>query len=450
MQYLSEQRLTCNRIFRHLMFYHDQQFTGKIKVSSAQGQAWSFYFLLGNLTWASGGSYPLRRWRRQFYAVTNKLPNLDDLDWNAESWDCTELRILTENNSLTMEQVQMILEGIVKEVLFDVIQAFEAPIYQNFDYPKILIAMSQLTGIGDGMNLEIQEGVTPDRYYRLPRSLFPELKQLQEVTYQHWKKWVKLGLSQVSPNQSPFLLEPEQLQQRVSPKVYQNMAKGLQGKTSLRDLAFKFKRNSDFFTIASAIAPYYEKGLIIFQTIKDLSVYNSAKQQYSTITRSAPPKQEPLLLTIDSSRKNQSVLSAIAQRNGYLFEAISDGLNALHKIINNPFAQPKIIFANYEMAIIQATEFCTIMRRVELLQTVPIIFYSKNTLTNQEAQQIFYAGANELINQSSLTSAYINSIIKKYQQQSDKTRNISKETIQQAPSSYRFPAKPSQSSVSIS
>ncbi|MDR9403720.1 MAG: response regulator [Halothece sp. Uz-M2-17] len=445
----SEQRLTCNRIFRHLIFYHLQKFTGKIKVSSTKGEEWSFYFLLGNLTWASGGSYPLRRWRRQFYAATGKLPNLDHLDWNAECWDCTELRIQSESNSLAIEQVQTIVNGTLKEVLFDVVQAFEASIYQYLGCPQTLISLSQLTGIGDGMDLEVQEGVTPDRYYRLPYSLFPNIKRLQETTYQHWKKWIRLGLSQVSPNEAPLLLEPEQLQRRVSPKVYQNMAKGLQGKTSLRDLAFKFKKNSDFFTIASAIAPYYKEGLINFNKIKDLSVYNSEKQKYSTFTLSEKPQEESFLFAIDSSRKNQSLLSAIAQRQGYKFEAVSDGLNALYKIVNNPLGRPKIIFASYDMEIIKPTEFCTIIRRIELLQPVPIIFYTKHPIPNKEAQNILYAGANELINQNSLAPSYVNSIIKKYQQGKSNLKDKNQPTINQGTYS-NFRLSPNQTSFSMS
>ncbi|AFZ44462.1 hypothetical protein PCC7418_2312 [Halothece sp. PCC 7418] len=449
MQNRSEQRLTCNRIFRHLIFYHLQKFTGKIKVSSTHGEEWSFYFLLGNLTWASGGSYPLRRWRRQFYAATGKLPNLDNLDWNAESWDCTELRILSENNSLAIEQVQTILKGTLREVLFDVVQAFEAPIYQYLGCPQTVISLSQLTGIGDGMNLEVQEGVTPDRYYRLPRSLFPNIKGLQERTYENWKKWLKLGLSQVSPNEAPFLLEPEELKKRVSQKVYQNMEKGLQGKTSLRDLAFKFKKNSDFFTIASAVAPYYQEGLITFNPIKDLSVYNAEKQKYSTFTLSEKNKEESFLFVIDSSRKNQSLLSAIAQRQGSQFQAMNDGIDALQKMVYNPFARPKIIFASYEMGIIKPQEFCAIIRRVELIRSVPIVVYTKRPISNQDAEEVLYAGANELITENSLTPSYVNSIIKKYQHPKSDPKNQSKQTIIQGGTSSHFRLTPNQTSFSM-
>jgi len=415
-----EQRLTFNRIFRHLIFYQSQKFTGKITVSNHQGNAWSFYFLLGHLTWATGGSYPLRRWRRQYYAATGQLPQLDHVDWNAEAWDCTELRVLTESNALNGEQVQGIVHGVVEEVLFDVIQAFEAPIYKALNYPKSVLPLSNLTGIGDGMELEVQEEVKPDRYYRLPYSFFPELKALQEKIDQPWRKWLTIGLACVSPNQAPLLLDPEALRNQVSAKVYRNMVKGLQGQTSLRDLAFKFKKEGNFFSLAAAMAPFYEMQLITFNQIRDLSVNTNGtgtKPGHSTLTATASEEspQDPLFLAIDSSRKNQSLLSAIAEREGYAFEAMSNGINALQKITQNPLGLPKIIFASYEMAVLKPTEFCTILRRLELPQNVPIVIYSKQSLPNREAREILEAGANELINRHSLTPSYVNSLLKKYQ-----------------------------------
>lgn len=422
MDNLLEQRLTCNRIFRHLIFYSLQKFTGKIKVFSHQGQTWSFYFLLGHMIWASGGRYPLRRWRRQHYAATGQLPKLEQIDWDAESWDCTELRVLTESNSLAGEQVQTIIKGVLEEVLFDVVQAFETPIYQSLNVSKSLVPVSQLTGIGDGMELEVQEGVSPDRYYRLPYSMFPNVKGLQKTIFRNWKKWVNLGLACVSPNQAPLLLEPEKLQYRVSPKVYANMAKGLQGQSSLRDLAFKFKKDGNFLTLASAMAPYYEEQLIAFNEIKDLSVNNLSKGSYSTLTVANDHQDESIFLVIDSNRKNQSLLSAIAQRNGYTFEGVSNGINAIQKISENPTFKPKVIFASYDMAVIKPAEFCTILRRLELETHIPIIIYSKQPIPNREAQQIVSAGANELTTKTALTPNYIRSILKKYQQLPENSR----------------------------
>jgi len=370
--------------------------------------------------------------------ATGQLPKLDQIDGNAEAWDCTELRVLTESNSLATEQVKAIVRGTLEEVLFDVVQAFETPIYQFFNGPKSLLPISQLTGIGDGMKLEVQEGVSPDRYYRLPYSVFPEVKELQKATVRNWKKWLNLGLACVSPNQAPLLLEPEKLQYRVSPKVYKNMVKGLQGKSSLRDLAFKFKKDGNFLTLASAMAPYYEEQLLAFNPIEDLSANHLSKPSDSTLTSSENHSGGSVFLVIDSNRKNQSLLSAIAQRNGYTFEGRSDGIHALQELSQNPQSKPEIIFASYDMAVLKPAEFCAILRRMELDAPIPIIIYSKQPIPNREAQQIISAGADELTTKSVLTPNYISSILKKYQQPFP-NYSSSKQTIEQnKPSNFQL------------
>lgn len=425
---LSERRLTCNRIFRHLTFYHLQKFTGKIRVSSQKGDVWNFYFLLGYLIWADGGSYPLRRWRRLFYGVTGQLPVLDRIDWDAESWDCKELTLLTQRNQLTPEQVRKMVREVLEEVLFDVVQAFEAPIYEHIKNSKVLLPLSQLTGIGDGMELDIYEGVTPDPYYRLPYSLFPSLNTLQDTIYKIWQQWVKIGLGHLSPNEAPLLVKPEELKSQVSEKVYRNMLKGLRGRTTLRDLAFKVKHGTNFLAVASAIAPYHEQKLITFQNIGDLSISHLTDESYSTLTLSEASQDKPLVLIIDFNRKNQSRLSAIARQQGYRFQVINNGINAIHQLSQNPRLRPRLIFASHEMSIMKASEFCAILRRIQLLKKTPIIIYSKQSLPNQQAQEILQAGATELIHEHLLTPSYINPLLYKHHpSQADKKGSVTDE-----------------------
>lgn len=82
------------------------------------------------------------------------------------------MRRLSQDKRITFEQVQNIVQGVVQEILFDVVQAFEAPIYRrkHLENSKTLLSLSDLTGIGDGMQVEWEEGVSPDPYYRLPFS----------------------------------------------------------------------------------------------------------------------------------------------------------------------------------------------------------------------------------------------------------------------------------------
>lgn len=429
-----ERRLTCNRIFRHLTFYHLQGFTGKITVLNQQGENWNFYLALGNLMWADGGNFPLRRWRRQFYATVGQVPELRNIDVNTPCWDFKTLRSFTENNWLSPQQIKQIIQGMLLEVLFDVVQAFEAPIYEHFQPGNTLLSLSQLTGIGDGMQIKMEEGVTPDSYYRLPHSLLPTLEDLQKITYHTWKKWVKAGLACISPNEAPILIKPEELKSRVSRKVYYNISKNIKGKTSLRDLAFKFKHGLNFTKVALALAPYYQQNLIKFTTINDLHVNRINSQSYSTmtlseskVTLSEAPEEKPFLMAINPTREKQSLLSAIAQEQGYELEVINNSLEAVHKLSQYQ-KQPQLIFAPYEMSILSGAEFCHIIRRLESLQTTPIVIYTNLVHQTRKTRKVLNYGLTELLDYHQVTYNHLSSLIVKYGQR----EQGSKETIQDA------------------
>ncbi len=411
-----EQRLTCNRIFRHLFFYHLRQFTGKVEISGAQGKSWYFYFKLGYLIWAYGENHPLRRWRRQFYAATGQLPQLNRINQTGECWDCTELRKLSQTHSLSSEQIQKIIKGVLLEVLFDAVQAFEGLIYEHsyLNQSKVVPSMSDLAGIGDGIQVKCQEEISPDPYYRLPGSIFPTLKELQETTYNLWTKWVNAGLAQCSPNQAPLLAKPKELKPIVSEKVYHNMSKALKGRTTLRDLAFKFKHGGNFLKSGCAIAPYWAKGLIQFKNIPDISITRISKDSYSTITFSEANVDTPVLLAIDSNRENQSLLSAIALEQGYQFQGLDDSLKAISELQQNPNFQPTFIFFNPENSVIKETEFCQIINRLELLKKTSVIIYMNQPISNRKAKDILSLGASEIIDSNVFSYGEISSLLLKY------------------------------------
>lgn len=415
MEYSTERRLTCNRIFRHLMFYHFIKFTGKVKVYGKHHEkVWNFYFFYGDLTWAYEPEYASQRWRRQILDVTGEKPQLDKIDWNAECSDCRQLRILTQQNELAPYQIKRIIRGTLEEVLFDVVQAFEAPVYEAISYSnlKTLPSLSQLVGIGDGMELEAEEGVHPDRYYRLPYRFFPTLKSLQETTFQTWKQWAQMKLFQFSPNEAPLLVEPEKLKPLVSEKIYQNMLIVLRGKKSLRDLAFQFKHNRNFLKLGTILSPYIQKKLIEFKEVNDLYIKRTLTEMGVTLPQT--PSKEALLLVVDSNQERQEILSAIAQEQGYKVKVIPNSLDAVHQLFNNPKLNPHLIFTADQMPVITAVEFCSIIRRLDSLKNVPILIYANLFKLKKHSRDLFRAGATELIDDNLFTSYHLRSILGMY------------------------------------
>ncbi len=417
MKYLTERRFTCNRVFRHLMFYHLNKFSGRVKVyGNNNDQVWNFYFLYGDLTWAYENTYACQRWQRQFLGATGENPQLEHIDWNTECSDCKELRILTQNNSLVAYQIQRIIRGTLEEILFDVVQAFEAPVYQfvNPSESRKLLSLSSLTGIGDGMELEVEAGVHADPYYRLPYRFFPTLKSLQETVYETWKKWVQLGLSQFSPNEAPLLIKPEVLKSQVSEKNYENLSKVFCGQKSLLNLAFQFKHNRNFLKLATTIAPYVQQGLIEFKFVPEFSSQETITKSYAPLNFPQQNQKKPLLLVVDFDQERQALLKAIAEEKGYNIKVIDQSAEAIYELINKPDLKPDVIFTTHEMSTIKTTEFCSILRRLESLKNTPILIYANLFKLKKQAQDIFRAGATELIDDPLFTHYHLNSLLEMY------------------------------------
>jgi len=50
------------------------QYSGKLNIKSSKGHKWTFYYRLGRIVWATGGTHPFRRWRRH---MAQHCPELD-------------------------------------------------------------------------------------------------------------------------------------------------------------------------------------------------------------------------------------------------------------------------------------------------------------------------------------------------------------------------------------
>ena len=226
---------------------------------------------------------------------------------------------------------------------------------------------------------------------------------------------MQAGLSQCSPNEAPLLVKPEEFKARVSSKVYRNMSKALQGRTSLRDLSFKFKQGNGFLKLACAIAPDWEKGLIQFEKIQDLHLARISRDSYTTITFSELPEKKPILLAVDQTSRNQLLLSAIAQEQGYEFQAISDSVEAINQLKDNPNLPPAFLFFNPDSSVITETEFCTIVNRFRNLKSTTIIVYTQQgSLGKQKIRQALVSGASEYIDGKSFSYNYLNATLLKY------------------------------------
>lgn len=378
----TDRRLSCNRIFRHLIYHCEQGFNGKLSLRARDGTGWEIYISRGKLTWATGGIHPRRRWQRQVRLATGKVPNLERLCFEDECWDYHQLSRLCREQ-LTPEQSTAIIHGTLSEILFDIVQTFELHLSHPLQDPWVPI--SALTGIGDGMQLQPSPGVAPDTIHRFPYSWMPSPWTLQKQIQQLWEDWFGLGLYEVSPNTAPRIIDAEKLQEQTPSKIFHNLSIVLDGNNTFRDLALRMKKTRDILVAGRIIAPYFAKGWIAPMPIGDLG---------GGCDRSLASTTKPLAVCVDGNWRSRYEVSSLATQEGYASQEIESAIVALYRLIQHELPRPRVLLVADEIAPLSGQEFCAILRRVEHFEQVPIVVYSEQHKDRKQHKLARQAGVS--------------------------------------------------------
>jgi chemotaxis family two-component system response regulator PixG len=402
---IAEQRLTCNRIFRHLTYYAQKDFTGRLDVQAANGQYWQIYLSLGQLAWVTGGIHPHRRLIRQlqlagatdavFQSISEYSPP------NSEQVECVEYHLLGQlgqKKLLTPDQVSTVIKGVLEEGLFDVVQATElaSPNLQEFfsqSSQQGLTTLADLGEAGDSFYIQVNENHRPSQQTRLPYTCMQAVMDLQQEVQKEWERWLGMGLQDYSPNAAPIVQSPENLKQKTSEKIYNNLMNLMQGRDALRDIAVRMKR--DLCSMTQVLQPLIHQEVIGFVDVPDFSLFSSQeeiKQETgSTRTSSKKSSHKGLIACVDDSPQTQKMIETIAQSLGYNFLGIYESVEALPTLIEK---KPNLIFLDLVMPVVSGYELCHQVRRVEALKNVPLIILTGNVVDRMRARM---SGASECI-----------------------------------------------------
>lgn len=388
-------RLTCNRIFRHLVVYSQQNFTGRLHVPAATGSGWDVYMTWGKLTWATGGRHPKRRWRRQHYLTTGTTPDFGSIDTtDSPCWDYLELSRLSMG-TLGASQVSQIIRGTLQEILFDLVQHFEKPLESFITTQEPLSAISALSGVGDGMQIRASEGVLPSERHRFPPTWMTPVMDLQRGTQKAWEEWVQLGLFGISLDEAPIIKDADKLRSKTSPRVYENMSALLNGARSFRDISLKIKSSKDQFGAGRALAGYIRRGYITTKNIGDIATTS----EHTVLQRQKRPTRRslPVVVCLDADSRQQEVFEGLASQAGFAYEGLTHAYEALYKLSQDWFPQPSLIFLSDRLPLLPHSEACRLLKRVERLQQVPIIVYSQEARDRRAKFEAEKAGAQEYL-----------------------------------------------------
>ena len=98
----------------------------------------------------------------------------------------------------------------------------------------------------------------------------PPLETLNLLTQaeQKWMDWTNKGLASCSPNLAPVIKNHQELQKQLSPMIFQNMLRLLDGQSTLRDLASRM--NKDVLEVTLGLIPYLFKGYLRLVEVPDI------------------------------------------------------------------------------------------------------------------------------------------------------------------------------------
>ncbi len=65
--------LLSNNLVNEFKTCTQLQYNGKLNIKSSKGGQWTFYYRLGRIVWATGGTHPFRRWRRHMAQTVLRL-----------------------------------------------------------------------------------------------------------------------------------------------------------------------------------------------------------------------------------------------------------------------------------------------------------------------------------------------------------------------------------------
>ncbi|MDB9311510.1 response regulator [Spirulina sp. CS-785/01] len=363
--------MSKSSLLSQLTVYQTRQFTGRLDIEVSGGKKWSLYLSLGQIAWAAGGIHPVRRWRRQLTNVGITLsPQALQLRQSDrfECWDYQLLTLLLQRQKITKEQQLEILEGVVHEVLWEILQA-------------IHLAKSRQGKKTQDQPWSItpQLGVRPTHSETgiLPRDWTLDIKSSLGQAEKQWAKWAKAGLAKYSPNLAPVLQKPEQLKEKTSAQVYKQLVGILKSKRSLRDLATLLKK--DLLALTRSLSPYIQHDLVRLGEIPDLPnpletvvQKNPAKPAPKKAT---PAAQQGVIVCVDDSPQICQTLEDTFADTGYQLIAVQEAIQALPTVIKY---NPDIIFLDLMMPIANGYEICSQIRRVSQFKDTPVVILTSN------------------------------------------------------------------------
>jgi chemotaxis family two-component system response regulator PixG len=328
------------------------QFSGQlIWIAPNNGKKWNFYFYLGRIMYATGGTHPVRRWARNLAAYCPQI-RVDIIELQQDlyklnpdalttSWEYQLFCLWIEQQKITQNQVEKVIQSILEEVLFDLSQE-------------------------QGLTHQIKEGHSISK----PIALIDEKHVIAEVQ-QLWQALWNAKITDYSLDKALIIKQPKRLEECTPVNVYQALTQLLDGENTLRDLAVKMKGN--VVQVTRLILPYIKSGLVELISIPDLP--DPACRRVPDLPSDQTNSTKPLIACVDDSVSVCQTLEKFLTAAGYRFIGINDGLRALTSLLA---CKPDLIFLDLMMPNTNGYEICSNLRKAPSFRNTPIVILTGN------------------------------------------------------------------------
>ncbi|MBD2100626.1 response regulator [Leptolyngbya sp. FACHB-261] len=344
------ERNATDTFVQKLVDLKQKRFSGQLSLRDPLGHEWTLYLCLGRISYATGGTHPVRRWQRNLTAhcpeMDPRQPKLLSEFSEASStapevyWEYQVLCTWLGQQRIARAQVVAMIRAIVAEVLLDITRA------------------AQVT-------CEVK------RDNALPTQIvLIDIEQALLEAEQAWQAWRAAKVADRSPNRAPVIKQPEQLQQQTSPTVYRVLKTLLDGQHTLRDISVQMKR--DVVEVIRSLLPYIQAGLVELTNIPDLPAPISPPTSSPLPT---PSPSGPLIACVDDSPVICQAMEGILTTAGYRFVAIQDSLRAIATLLAR---KPDLIFLDLVMPNTNGYEICGSLRKLSSFNNVPIVILTGN------------------------------------------------------------------------
>ncbi|MGG6295938.1 response regulator [Leptolyngbya sp. AN02str] len=299
-------------------------------------RSWFVFFVNGRIVYAGDTGSDLSRLQDHLrrYKVGKRLSSLTFSTAIAtiNTPEYGHLWALLENHTLTPAQGRTIIRSMVQETLFDLLTLHHGSFIFEMGQPLA----PQL------VELEIEP---------LARDI---IKQVQG--------WKQLHPLIQSPDQCPAIADVAQLKDTLSITTFNNLAKWVDSKTSIRQIARYLNR--DILTVARAIYPCIQQGLVhLHPPISQTPAIASLPDPGHT---ALPPR----IVCIDDGIAIRQTVEHILNEHGYEASSIGNPLKALSLVFQ---LKPDLILCDISMPELDGYEICAMLRKSNRFRQTPII-----------------------------------------------------------------------------